>query len=109
MDTPHQDTDATISLVAWGHPSDPGTFSGYSRHLAHALAQRGLLGRQYSAKRLTVLDAFSGAMTVRLFEGRPRLEVSRGWMWSARGSQALTRRLDAVLRKAGDRGPFLQV
>jgi glycosyltransferase involved in cell wall biosynthesis len=99
----------TLSLITWGHPSDPRTFSGCSRNLVAALARRGVLGNQYSAKRLTPLDVLGGAISVRRRGRRVKAEVRRDWMWSDAGSRAISRRTSRAVRRAGDSGPLLQI
>jgi len=96
-----------VSLIAWGHPSDPATFSGYAQHLAAALRQQGRLRREFSVKLLRVTDLLGGALKLGL--RTPRLQVSRRWMFSESGSSALARRLQRHIRATGDRGPFLQI
>lgn len=99
----------SVSLVAWGEPSHPRTFSGYSRYLGNALRRYGVLRREFSNKLVRASDALCGAVALRVVGGRIRAEVRRGWMWSDRGSRALDRRLAHLLRDSGDRGPMLQV
>lgn len=98
-----------LSVVAWGHPSDPRTFSGSSLGLTTALGRRHALRAEFSAKRLTPLDALSGAVSLRWRNGRLRREIRRDWMWSREGSKLLGRRTNRAIRAAGDHGVFLQI
>lgn len=99
----------SLSLIAWGHPSHPRTFSGYSRHLAEALAAEGALGAEYSAKQIPPTDVFRGAVALRWRNGRPVPKVSPNWQWGSAGNALLTRRLVQRLRLAREPGPFLQI
>lgn len=99
----------SVSLIAWGHPSHPRTFSGYSRHLAEALARRGALNAQYSAKQIPPSDLLRGALAVRWQNRRPVPKVSPGWPWGSTGNGLLTARLIRQLRAANERGPLLQI
>ncbi len=99
----------SVSLVAWGHPSHPRTFSGFSRHLAEALESKGALGAQYSAKQIPATDLLRGALSVRWQNGRPVPKVSPAWPWGRTGNALLTQRLARTLREAGERGPLLQI
>jgi glycosyltransferase involved in cell wall biosynthesis len=107
--TMRQQSTWDLSVIAWGHPSDVRTFSGSSRGLTAVLKGLGALRREYSAKQLTPLDTLSGALAVRWRRGRPRMEVRRPWMWSEAGRRTLSQRVNAAIRRAGDRGAFLQV
>jgi len=99
----------SVSLLAWGEPAHPRTFSGYSRYLGQALRRHGVLRREFSNKQVRVHDALFGALALRVSDGRLRAEVRRGWMWSDRGSRALDRRIAGVLRASGERGAILQI
>src|SRR5688500_6119104 len=104
-----QQQDNTVSLIAWGDPLDPRTYSGCGRGLGLAMQERGLLRRAFSAKQLLMHDFLRGAVRLRMQNGRPRVEVRRQWMWSPRGNRLLTRRLNDLIRLSGDRGNFFQV
>jgi glycosyltransferase involved in cell wall biosynthesis len=67
------------------------------------------LRKEFSAKSFRVVDAFQGAAAVSFQQWRLRPSISRAWMWSYRGSDTLSRRLNAAIESSGDRGPFLQV
>ncbi len=97
-------------MVAWGEPSDPRSFSGYSSYLTTAIRRHNAVRREFSAKCVKYTDAFSGAFAWRM-NGRllPRPTISRSWMWSEHGQKTLSRRFADVLRQSGDRGTFLQV
>jgi glycosyltransferase involved in cell wall biosynthesis len=99
----------SVSMIAWGCPSDPRTFSGYSRNLATSLREQGMLRHEFSAKNVYARDAFRGAIGVRWHEGFPRLEVRRPWMWSRKASELLSLRVGRHIRDRGDTGAFLQV
>ena len=99
----------SVSLIGWGHPSHPRTFSGYSRHLAQALAQDGALRAEYSAKQVHLTDALRGALAVRMEGGRPVAKIAPAWPWGRTGNALLTKRLVHKLRRAGERGPLLQI
>lgn len=99
----------SVSVIAWGRPSHPRTFSGYSRHLVQAMRTHGVLRREFSARLLSPRDALAGALRLHLSRGRPRLEVSRAWMWSERGSRRLGHRLARAMDRIGERGPLLQI
>lgn len=99
-----------LSLIAFGPPSDPRTFSGYATSLARSLRERHLLHQEYSIKDIRPFDVFRGAISVRTGRfGRPRFFVSRRWMWSIRGSSLLARRLEQKIAAKRDHGPFLQI
>jgi glycosyltransferase involved in cell wall biosynthesis len=99
----------SASLVAFGAPSAPHTFSGYSRSLADGLRAHGHLRHEYSARQLVPLDVFRGVVGLTWRAGLPRPTVRRGWMWSARGIETLSQRLARRIEQRGDRGNFLQV
>ena len=101
--------DWSTAMIAFGHPSDPRTFSGYSRHLAGGLRASGHLGEEFSAKLIKPGDALRGAFGFGRKNGKLRPIIRRAWMWSRRGGDLLTRRLDAEIRRSGYRGAFLQV
>ena len=98
-----------VSVIAWGRPGDPTTSSGYARSLSIALRDRGRLRRQFSAKAVRPWDACWGALGLGRRNGTLRPVVRRAWMWSERGSETLSRRLNQLIRRSGDTGPFLQV
>jgi glycosyltransferase involved in cell wall biosynthesis len=102
------DPNWNVSVVGFGRPSDPRTFSGYAAHLTDALRDKGRLRREFSARLLRASDALRGAVEVKL-RGRPHLRIRRSWMWSQSGCDLLSRRLCGEIRAAGDRGAFLQV
>lgn len=99
-----------VSMIAWGEPSDPRAFSGYSHYLTRALKKQGNVRREFSAKCISYLDVLSGAFGIKK-NGRllPKPVISRSWMWSDRGQRTLTRRFGNLLRASGDTGPMLQV
>ena len=99
----------SVSVIGFGHPSDGRTSSGYARNLTTALRERGRLRREFSAKSIRVTDVFRGAIAMSSFDKRFKPSVRRAWLWSERGTQTLSERLDRVIRAAGDRGPFVQV
>lgn len=103
-----------VSLVAWGHPRNPHTFSGAALHVANALHRANLLRSEYDAKILRPSDILRGAYS--LARLRSMLTApskfkwpSRRWIWSRAGSKILSKRLSQRIRRAGDRGPFLQI
>lgn len=100
----------SVSMIAWGQPSDPRSFSGYSHYLTRALEAQSRVRREFSAKCIGYSDWFRGAYTF-TSNGRRvgKPVVSRKWMWSHRGQQTLTRRFAEKLRASGDRGAFLQI
>jgi len=99
-----------VSMIAWGEPSDPRSFSGYSHYLTRALKQHGAVRKEFSAKCINYSDLLRGAFAFKK-NGRllPKPVISRAWMWSERGQQTLSRRFTKLLRQSGDRGPMLQV
>jgi len=102
-------SDWNCSIVSWGHPSDPGTFSGYTRSLVGEMRKSGHVRNEYSIKSMRWQDAFTGAFHLR---AKPRglgVAVRRSWMWSERASRALQKRLVTQLERAEDRGSFLQI
>lgn len=100
----------SLSLVAFGRPSNARTFSGYSKHLGDALQRVGAWHAEYSLRSVSVGDCLSGALVPgRGAGGRPSLVVSRRWLWSERGSRSLEKRLARSMEIAGDPGPFLQI
>lgn len=99
----------SVSMVAFGHPSNPGTSSGYARNLTNALRAQQHVRREFSAKLVKPVDAFRGALALHRHDGKLSFSIRRAWMWSKRGSETLSRRLDAEIRRSGDRGVFLQV
>ena len=101
--------DWNVSLVAWGSPSDPATSSGYAQGLARALSDHGRLRLQFSVKIIRPWDVCRGAVGLKVQDGYPRAFVRRGWMWSNRGHEVLSARLNWRIARAGDKGPFLQV
>ncbi len=98
-----------VSLIGFGLPSDPRTFSGYAFNLMRGLSADGHLRREFSAKNMRVADAFGAALRLDRLLPRPKLSISRRWMWSARGSRILSERLNAQIEASGDRGAFLEV
>jgi len=102
--------DWNVSMIAWGEPSDPRAFSGYSHYLTSAIRRQNAVRREFSAKCITYLDALSGAFVLRN-NGKllPKPVVSRSWMWSEHGQKTLSRRFADILRRSGDHGPMLQV
>lgn len=99
----------TLSLLAFGHPSDPRTFSGYSCNLAQAMGRRGLLRNEYSIKDLRISDLLLGAFRGSMANGRLTPKISREWIWSHRGNARLASRLHRRIIATTDRGPFLQI
>lgn len=97
-------------MIAWGEPSDPRAFSGYSHYLTGAIRKHNAVRKEFSAKCLSYFDAFSGAFAFR-GSGRllPKPVISRAWMWSEQGQRTLSRRFGQMLRRSGDHGPMLQV
>jgi glycosyltransferase involved in cell wall biosynthesis len=71
------------------------------------MRRSGALRGEFSLKRLRPIDVCTGAL--RVAAAAPRLRVDRRWLWSERGSAAVSRRLDRVLRARGAGGPFLEV
>jgi starch synthase len=98
-----------VSLIGFGLPSDPRTFSGYAFNLMRGLSAEGHLRREFSAKNMRVSDAFGAALRLDRLLPRPKLSISRRWMWSVRGSRILSERLNAQIEASGDRGAFLEV
>lgn len=101
--------EGALSLFAFGHPSDPRTFSGYSCNLARAMALRGLLRSEYSIKDLRASDVLTGAFRGSMANGRLTPKINREWMWSRRGNARLASRLHRRISAGLDRGPFLQI
>jgi glycosyltransferase involved in cell wall biosynthesis len=99
----------SVSLIAFGRPSDARTSSGYARQLMMALCDRGRLRQEFSAKCVRASDVFRGAIGLWWVDGRFKPFVRRSWLWSEAGTQTLSGRLDQAIRASGDRGPFLQV
>ncbi len=54
-----------VSLIGFGLPSDPRTFSGYAANLLHGLREKGHLRREFSSKSLRSADVLRGAFTPR--------------------------------------------
>jgi alpha-maltose-1-phosphate synthase len=98
-----------VSLIGFGLPSDPRTFSGYAINLMRGLSAGGHLRREFSAKNLRMTDALSRAIRLDRLLPRPKVSISRRWMWSERGSETLSERLNAQIDTSGDRGAFLEV
>ena len=101
--------DWLVSLVAWGPPAAQTTFSGYASRLHHELARTGHLRSSFDAKDVRPTDALRGAITLKPNGRLPTPGISRRWLWSERGCETVTRRLDQKIREAGDFGPFLEV
>lgn len=101
-------TSWNCSVLGWGPPTDPRTYSGYARQVTRAIADQGALRRQYSLKQLGPLDVFRGAIKLERRGIRPRLAIDRSWMWSDRGTELLNRRLNRMIRRYADHGDFLQ-
>jgi len=103
-------SDWNVSVIAWGEPSDPRSFSGYSHYLTRELKRQGAVRHEFSAKCISYSDMLRGAFTFKK-NGRllPKVVVSRAWMWSEAGQRRLSRRFADLLRQSGDRGPMLQV
>lgn len=98
-----------ISMIGWGRPSSPKTFSGYSSTLAAALNSAGSLAEQYDAKVIQCGDLLDGAIRVVWQNQRPRIEISRAWMWRCSTEKKLSTRLAKEIVRRGDNGPFLQI
>ena len=98
-----------VSLVGFGMPSDPRTFSGYAANLLRGVRDAGRLRREFSAKNVGLADVLRGAFTLRAMAPRPRVAISRSWMWGRRGNAILSERLNRIIEKSGDRGAFLEV
>jgi glycosyltransferase involved in cell wall biosynthesis len=96
----------TVSLVAFGRPSDPATFSGYACSLWRALNDEQRLRLELSSRNLHLTDCLRGALAL---HSSFRLAISRKWMWSRTGHDALSARLNRLIEQAGDRGPFLEI
>lgn len=99
----------TLSMVAFGLPSDARTFSGYARALLLALRSEGMLRQEYSVKPQHWLDVLRSTTLVTASPRRLRPHISRRWMWSHRGVKVMSQQLDAEIRTRGDIGAFLQV
>lgn len=100
--------DQSLSVFAWGDPSDPRTFSGYSANLTQSLRSCGLIRNEYSAKNIKLIDALSGAITISRKKNK-LFEVSRRWMWSRGGRKRLGNRVSRKILNANDCGPVLQI
>jgi len=98
-----------VSLVGFGLPSDPRTFSGYAANLLRGVKDAGRLRREFSAKNVGLSDCMRGAFTLRSVLPRPRVSISRRWMWGRAGNAILSERLNRIIEASGDRGPFLEV
>jgi glycosyltransferase involved in cell wall biosynthesis len=98
-----------VSLVGFGLPSDPRTFSGYAANLLRGLDEGKHVRREFSAKNMSLMDALRGGFSVRSSLPIPRLSISRRWMWGRAGNAILSERLNRLIDQSGDRGPFLEV
>jgi glycosyltransferase involved in cell wall biosynthesis len=98
-----------VSLIGFGLPSDPRTFSGYALNLMRGLSADGHVRREFSAKNVRMTDAFGSALRLDRIFPKPKVSISRRWMWSERGSKILSDRLNAQIEASGDRGAFLEV
>ncbi|HZW11191.1 MAG TPA: glycosyltransferase family 4 protein [Phycisphaerales bacterium] len=98
-----------LHLLAYGHPLDPRTFSGYSANLGQALRRAGMLGEALNIRDFRATDALRRAFIPRRLLPRPRIDVDRRWLWSREGHAVLSRRLARRLDVMGLTGPFLQV
>jgi len=96
------------SVVAWGHPSDQGTFSGYTRSLVTEMRHQGCIRNEYSIKSMRLHDVFSGAFHLRAKPKGLGIAIRRSWMWTEKASRALEKRLASQLERREDRGSFLQ-
>jgi glycosyltransferase involved in cell wall biosynthesis len=101
--------DWNVSLVGFGLPSDPRTFSGYALNLLRGLREAGAFRREFSAKNVHAFDALGGALLLKRVFPRPQVAISRKWMWSRRGNEVLSTRLNRAIGAAGDHGAFLEV
>lgn len=102
--------DWNVSMVAWGKPSNPKTFSSFSSHLMSALGASGHLRSEFDAKQLRPFDLIQGALAPnRLGRKSLSFSVSRTWMWSETGARKLSERLNRMIARSGDRGPFLDI
>ena len=97
------------SVVSWGLPSDPGTFSGYTRSLVGEMRTHGHIRNEYSIKSMRPQDVLSGAFQLRVKPSGVGVAIRRSWMWTERASRTLERRLAEQLERAGDHGSFLQI
>ena len=98
-----------VSLVGFGLPSDPRTFSGYAANLLRGLREGGHVRREFSSKDLRTADVLRGAFAPRALVPVPRFSVSRRWMWGRSGNATLSDRLNRAIAASGDRGSFLEV
>ncbi len=57
------DNDWSVSMVAWGKPSNPKTFSSFASRLMSALGRSEHLRAEFDSKQLGPLDLFRGAVT----------------------------------------------
>lgn len=99
----------SLSLVAFGLPSSPKTFSGYARSLLLELDSENLLRNEYSVKPHHWREILKGIALISARPRRFRIHIDRGWMWSKRGVDAMSRRLDIEIHRRGDKGAFLQI
>ena len=110
MTTPTSPSRAgTLSVIAFGHPSDPRTFSGLSCALVESLRERGLLRREYSAKHVSPLDVLRGAIELSQARHGRRLTIRRAWMWSQSGQLSMSARVADEIARANDYGPLLEI
>jgi glycosyltransferase involved in cell wall biosynthesis len=98
-----------FSVVAMGHPSDPRTFSGYSRALTRELHIQDCLRYEYDANPQRFADKLRALALVQKRPLRLHPHYSRRWLWSRRGPRLLSDRLAEKIRRNTDRGPFLQI
>ena len=98
-----------VSLIGWGVPSNPRTFSGFAAQLAGHLKRSGHLRREYDCKSLTFTDALAGALTLRPILSGEKPRVSREWLWSPSAVARLSDRLNRRIAASEDRGPFLEI
>lgn len=102
-------TVSSFSVIAFGEPSSPRTFSGYAVNLVRALGAQGLLRQQYSFKPRRWLDVARAAALYDAHRARFRPHISRSWMWSRAGVELMSRNLARDIRAREDRGAFLQI
>jgi len=98
-----------VSMLASGLPSDPRTFSGYARNLFLTMQSRGLIRREYNIGPRRWLDVLYGLSVVSHEQLRWWREINQRWIWTQRGADLLSRRLDQRIRRLRDYGAFLQI
>lgn len=101
--------DWSVSILGFGHPSDPQTFSGYSRHLTNRLRDEGRLAEQYDGRILQPFDVLSGSFGILWKRGRPAIAIRRDWLWREHTQSRLTRRLERMLDSRSHSGDILQI